>query len=85
MDLFRGYAADKATTMGHIKRGDLDTTTVQLPREETLRELDAVLGPLWNRLLIAEQEVLRLEAVRAAILPELLSGRIRVPEAQVEA
>ncbi|WP_259362660.1 restriction endonuclease subunit S [Curtobacterium sp. ME12] len=82
IDVFRGYAADKATTMGHIRRGDLDTTTVQLPREGSLRELDAALGPVWNRLLIAEQEVPRLEAVRDAILPELLSGRIRVPEAQ---
>jgi type I restriction enzyme S subunit len=82
IDVFRGYAADKATTMGHIKRGDLDTTTVQLPREEALRELDVALEPLWDRLLIAEQEVLRLEALRDAMLPELLSGRIRVPEAQ---
>ncbi len=82
MDVFRGYAADKATTMGHIKRGDLVATHVSVPSPEVIARLDADLSPLWGRLLVAEQENLRLEALRDALLPELISGRVRVPALQ---
>lgn len=85
MDTFRGYAADKATTMGHIKRGDLVSTHASLPSPEALERLDVDLSPLWERLLVAEQENIRLEALRDALLPELLSGRIRVPAVPREA
>jgi len=82
MGIFRGIAQDKATTMGHIQRGHLDSTTVMIPSEESIRALDQKLAPLWAKLLLAERENLKLAALRDALLPELLSGRIRVPEAQ---
>jgi len=82
MGIFRGIAQDKATTMGHIQRGHLDSTTVMIPSEESIRALDQKLAPLWAKLLLAERENLKLVALRDALLPELLSGRIRVPEAQ---
>ncbi|WP_166390140.1 hypothetical protein [Nocardioides ochotonae] len=81
IDAFRGIAKDKATTMGHIQRGHLDTTVVVVPRDAVADQLDAEFGPLWERLLVAEQESLNLGALRDALLPELLSDRIRVPEA----
>jgi type I restriction enzyme S subunit len=79
MPIFRGVAADKATTMGHIQRGHLDSTLVELPSAESIRRLDETLASLWERLLHAEREVLDLIALRDALLPDLLSGRIRVP------
>jgi len=79
MPVFQGIAKDKATTMGHIQRGHLDSTAVPVPSEDSIRNLDQVLGPLWDRLLLAERENLALERARDALLPELLSGRIRVP------
>ncbi|WP_188685983.1 hypothetical protein [Nesterenkonia cremea] len=78
---FQAIAKDKATTMGHIKRGHLESTRVALPEPNTIEALNSVLGPLWERLKVAEQENRKLEALRDALLPELLSGRIRVPEA----
>ena len=80
MPEFRQTAADKATTMGHIKRHHLDDVTVLVPPGEVLRELDCRLEPLWSRLLAAEAETLALVAMRDAVLPELLSGRLRVSE-----
>lgn len=78
--VLREIAKDKATTMGHIQRGHLHTTVVNVPDPETVASLDAILGPLWTRLLVAEQEILPLESLRDALLPELLSGRVRVAD-----
>lgn len=81
MPVFQAIAKDKATTMGHIQRGHLETTTVEIPTPETIDLLGGLIAPLWQRLLLAEREVVELTALRDALLPELLSGRIRVPEA----
>jgi len=81
MPVFQGIAKDKATTMGHIQRGHLESTPVQVPSRESVAELDRRIAPLWNRLLLAEQQTGLLTTLRDTLLPELLSGRIRVPEA----
>lgn len=83
MPVFRGTAADKATTMGHIKRGHLESTRVDIPAAVNIASLDYRLASLWDRLLLAEREVLELATLRDALLPELLSGRIRVPIEEV--
>lgn len=80
LDVFRRIARDKATTMGHIQRGHLESTTVEIPSAASIQDLDRDLRPLWDRLLVAEQECLKLVRLRDALLPELLSGRMRVPE-----
>ncbi len=82
MPVFRGIAKDKATTMGHIQRGHLSATEVEVPEPTVMENLNPHMQPLWDRLLVAEQENLRLASLRDALLPELLSGRIRVPEAE---
>ena len=78
---FRGIAADKATTMGHIQRRHLDEP-VPVPIAEFLSSLNAKLGPLWDRALAAEQETLALIALRDTLLPQLMSGRLRVRDAE---
>ena len=80
IEVFRRIAQDKATTMGHIQRSHLATTFVDLPTSSTIKALDDELGPLWDRLLLAEQESLKLAALRDALLPALLSGSLRVRE-----
>ena len=82
MPVFRAIAKDKATTMGHIQRGHLESTLVGVPSASEIAALDYQLGPLWERLLLAEREAFKLCAVRDVLLPELLSGRIRVPDWQ---
>ncbi|MEU3331329.1 restriction endonuclease subunit S [Glutamicibacter creatinolyticus] len=76
MPVFRGLAADKATTMGHIQRGHLTSVEVDVPDQSALDNLSAEVAPLWERLLLAEREVLSLESLRNTLLPELLSGRL---------
>jgi type I restriction enzyme S subunit len=81
LELFRGIAADKATTMGHIQRRHLDEH-VLVPKPERVRELDRWCEPLWQRALAAEQECLTLSSLRDALLPKLLSGELRIREAE---
>jgi type I restriction enzyme S subunit len=80
MPIFQGIAKDKATTMGHIQRGHLESTLVALPSKDSLAELDRRLAPLWKRLLLAERENVHLAGLRDALLSELLAARVHVPE-----
>lgn len=82
MPEFRQIAADKATTMGHIKRHHLDDALVRVPVGQALAELDALLSPNWSRGLAADIESRTLSSLRDLLLPELLSGRLRVPVAE---
>ena len=77
---FRAIAADKATTMGHIQRKHLDETFVEVPIAK-LEQLNHLCVPLWNRFISAQLESMRLAELRDALLPELMSGRMRVDEA----
>lgn len=78
---YRAIAADKATTMGHIQRRHLDEEVV-VPIPEVIDRLDRQAGNLWQRALVAEQESLTLAALRDSLLPELMSGRLRVRDAE---
>lgn len=77
---FRAIAADKATTMGHIQRKHLDETSVEIPSKE-LERMDSLCAPLWESYIRAQRETLQLCALRDTLLPELMSGRMRVDEA----
>jgi type I restriction enzyme S subunit len=78
---FRGIAAGKATTMGHIQRHHLDEP-VLAPAAEAVDHLDCDLGPLWDRALAAEIESLSLAELRELLLPKVMSGEIRVRDAE---
>lgn len=77
MPEFQRLAADRATTMGHIKRGHLDTVTVaawNLDDDNLIAAGDA----LWASHLEAHREVVALTRIRDTLLPELFSGRLRI-------
>ena len=78
---FKGIAADKATTMGHIQRRHLDEE-VLVPTAVAMAKYDKLMTGLWDRALQAEQESLSLIELRDTLLPELMSGRLRVKDAE---
>jgi type I restriction enzyme S subunit len=78
---FRNIAADKATTMGHIQRYHLDDA-VSLPDRPEIGARDALMTALWNRALAAEKESLALTELRDTLLPHLMSGRLKVQDAE---
>jgi type I restriction enzyme S subunit len=78
---FKGIAADKATTMGHIQRRHLDEP-VSVPTQDRIDEFDGLMSALWVRALAAEQENLYLKSTRDQLLPLLMSGKVRVQDAK---
>ena len=81
LDYYKRVAANKATTMGHIQRKDLDEL-VHVPDGSSLTRIAAQMTALWNKMLNTEQESLQLAATRDALLPQLMSGKMRVRDAE---
>lgn len=71
-------AKDRATTMGHIKRSALQESEVLIPPDDTLAELTAVMQPMIDELIGLRIEGRKLEMLRDALLPKLMSGEIDV-------
>jgi len=78
---FKAIAADKATTMGHIQRRHLDEPVI-VPAQDQVNRIDDLMSSLWERALTAEQENLHVESTRDQLLPLLLSGKVRVRDAE---
>ena len=79
---FQRIAADKATTMGHIKRRHLTEAMVAVPTSEEVEEMSAVFGTLVERQVANDLQARTLTSLRDALLPKLISGELRVPEAE---
>jgi type I restriction enzyme S subunit len=81
LDEFKAIAADKATTMGHIQRRHLDEA-VGVPAADEVERIDVLMTGLWEAALAAEIESLKLAETRDQLLPLLMSGKVRVREAE---
>ena len=82
MPFFQGIAADKATTMGHIKREHISQAELVLPPKEVLDVADKVISPLYNKIHQNERESIILADIRDRLLPKLLSGEIHMKQAE---
>ncbi len=80
LDNFIRIAKDKAVTMGHIKRGELDKAKVAIPDEESLHKIDLLMTPLQQKIISNELESRRLAQLRDTLLPRLMSGELKVNE-----
>ncbi|WP_308492800.1 restriction endonuclease subunit S [Microbacterium terrisoli] len=81
---FKEIAADKATTMGHIQRHHLDEP-VLVPGAKTVKEIHTLMTALLDSSLNASRQNLTLAATRDALLPQLMSGKLRVRDAEAAA
>lgn len=75
---FRAIAAGKATTMGHIQRRHLAAALTVIPSTGVLQAADAIMAPLLDLRLSHALENRTLASVRDTLLPELISGRVRL-------
>ena len=71
---FITMAADKATTMGHIKREALENAEVIIPDGDSYRQLGGLLTPLYEQIINNRVESRKLSLLRDALLPRLMSG-----------
>lgn len=80
---FQQTAASKATTMGHIQRKHLTEAKVVVPPAEILRSAGVLIEPLLERWLVNAEKAQTLTQLRDTLLPRLISGQLRLPEAEV--
>ena len=80
---FIAIAADKATTMGHIKREELAKAEVLIPCEEDYMSLSSVMQPIFELIISNRIESRKLAALRDELLPKLMSGEIDVSAVQL--
>ena len=80
---FIAIAADKATTMGHIKREELAKAEVLIPCEEDYTSFNSIMQPIFELMISNRIESRKLAALRDELLPKLMSGEIDVSDVQI--
>ena len=80
---FIAIAADKATTMGHIKREELAKAEVLIPCEEDYTSFNSIMQPIFELIISNRVESRKLAALRDELLPKLMTGEIDVSDIQL--
>lgn len=75
---FIHIAQDKAVTMGHIKRSELEKSEVLIPSNKKLIEIDKIVSPLLAKIIALQTECRNLTALRDTLLPKLMSGEVEI-------
>jgi type I restriction enzyme S subunit len=83
LDRFIAVAADKATTMGHIKREELAKAEVLIPSEADYKKISAVMNPIFDLIIANRIEARTLAELRDELLPKLMSGKLDVSDIQL--
>src|SRR5690606_32924670 len=78
LDQFIAIARAHATTMGHIKRGDLDEAMVLVTSEEEMELFTDAIEPIIEKIVTNNRQIRTLTALRDTLLPKLMSGEVRV-------
>ena len=78
---FRAIAAGKATTMGHIQRKHLTDARIAVAPPESMKKFDAVIASQFDQLVSNAQQSRSLAQLRDTLLPKLISGELRVGDA----
>ena len=76
LNRFIRIAQDKAVTMGHIKRGDLDASLVLMPPTDIMNQIGKLIHPIVSSSIERRLESARLATLRDTLLPKLMSGEL---------
>ncbi|MGN6382947.1 MAG: restriction endonuclease subunit S [Dyella sp.] len=82
LEEFQAIAASKATTMGHIQRGHLKSAMTMCPPDDELAQMSRVMGPLVEQCIQTELESRSMAQLRDTLLPKLISGELRIKDAE---
>ncbi|MDY0387529.1 MAG: restriction endonuclease subunit S [Methanolobus sp.] len=78
LEEFVSISASHATTMGHIKRGDLDVAMVLVPSNKELENMTKLMMPLMYKPIVNNKQIHSLEKMRDTLLLKLMNGNVRV-------
>ena len=79
---FQKIAADKAVTMGHIKRSHLSEALCAVPGNHLIKLGAEHFDPILERIISNRLHSRSLTKLRDTLLPKLISGDLRLPEAE---
>lgn len=83
LDHFIAVAADKATTMGHIKRNELEKAKVFIPSTSDYTKIGGIISPIYDMIIQNRIENNHLSELRDTLLPKLMSGEINVDKVDI--
>ena len=75
---FISIAKSHATTMGHIKRGDLDEAMVLVPSADEIKNMSGVMNPIMDKITKNNSDLRTLKKICSTLLPKLMGGEVRV-------
>ena len=61
----------KATSMGHIKREDLENAKVVIPNIDTMRKMDEQMSPIFHAKYLKQQEKIKLTELQSLLLAKM--------------
>lgn len=75
---FISIAQSHATTMGHIKRSDLDEAMVLIPDNDEIEKMTFQMNPILDKIQLNNNQINSFTKLRDTLLPKLMSGEVRV-------
>ena len=75
-------ASETATTVIHLGKNDIDRFRVPVPDKRALAAFGHIADDLYRRIVAAKQSARTLATLRDTLLPRLISGQLRLPEAE---
>lgn len=77
-------ASETATTVIHLGKNDIDRFKIICPSPNILKIFGEIVNPIYNRFVKNKQQMQTLSNLRDTLLPRLISGQLRLAEAEVE-
>lgn len=78
LERFIAVAAEKATTMGHIKRNELAKSEVIIPSKADYNRIGGLLQPIYDLIISNRVENKKLAQIRDSLLPKFMSSELDV-------
>lgn len=76
------YAHTTGTTVLHLQKGAVPSFTFARPSKQLVEKFDSLAAPALDRIQALDEESRTLTALRDALLPKLISGELRVQDAE---
>lgn len=77
-------ATETATTVIHLGKGDIDRFAALVPSSDVMAAFAVAADPLYSRIVANKQAGRTLATLRDTLLPRLISGQLRLPEAETQ-
>jgi type I restriction enzyme, S subunit len=74
--------SETATTVIHIGKNDIDSFKVVIPTPGVMTVFNNCGDNIYQAVVTAKQEIRSLSSLRDSLLPKLISGELRVPDAE---